>query len=328
MPGTPATTDPAFFAELWDSRTYEYDGVVATSTVRWRVPNAQTGYEACTAAGIPSIGSPHPDPALPNMFLDRIVSNTRMNKEARIVEGLYSTNGRFRTADTRPPHDTQRAYLSVIPERYDLVIPFFIATRRKVPVYSNNSSGQRILSDVLDGWEWVRNDLKYRTQRWVLSREVHLTQFDFATSQAVYDQIGQIHRFPDGSSWQFDAPDIRQTAPSMWRIGYTWMTEMEIPVPGVPNRPGEGTVPADTTIPTDVLSRYFVTATATRPPFYAYQVIPGAFEIGLAAEGVDISVPAVRVFDKFPDFRNNALNPNGLGWTGLPGNPLGEYVGP
>jgi len=322
MPETPPSSNPAFFAELFDSIEYQTDGVVFTARRRFRVP--AIGRDAIDSPGVPHLRDEHP--RCPGVFCDRLVCGERLDQYSSVVEAYYSNNRRFTQTNERPPNDTTRAYLRLDPERADLTIPFFIATKRSLPRYSVNGAGQQVLDDVATGWEWVRNDLKYPMVRWILSRDVYVQTFDFATSNAVYAQIGQIHRFPDNSSWEMLPPSIRQTAANMWSIGYQWRTEMLIPVPGLPNRPGEGSVPADATIPSDVLSRYFVTATEPRPPHYGYQVIPGAYEIGLSAEGVDISVPAVRVFDRFPDLRNNSVNPAGLGWATLPGRPLDEYV--
>lgn len=326
MADVPPSNTDAFFSELFDSVDAAFDPSTGTARRRWRVPRLIIGDGM--PAGFPVLTESHP--RYPLLFLDKLSVESRTDQFSTIISGDYSTDGRFRKSPTKPPADTTRGYLSIVNERADLTIPFFVATKRSVQKYSSNpTTGAKILTGIGVGWEWKRFDLKTKTHRAIVGRDITLTSFGIAQIKLIYTQLGNIHVFPDGTEWMFNVPDINQISANRWKVRYQWESEWEVPVPGKPKKPGEAPVPPDPSINPLVLANYYVTATEVRPPFYAYQVIPGAFEIGIpdgTGNGIDISVPAVRIMDRFPDSRNNPSNPTGLGWRSLPGAPLSEYI--
>lgn len=321
MPDLPASNTPDFFAELFDSVDADFDGSSGVARRRFRVPvlgldQPPVGYD------FPTVGQAHP--RYPNLFCDRVGVESRLDQFSTVMYALYSSSGRFTTVLRRPGIDLQRGYLRIDPERGEVSVPFLVATARTVPLFTPDGEGGQTLEGVGRAWEWVnlpRRSVYYRT---VWSRSVDVLNLDGTGRDYITAQTGQIHTFPDNKPYMMLAPSITQKSAqlgnSVYTIAYQWVTEPTLPTPGYPPYPGDpGFIMPTPAVPANVLNNFYQTALVPRPPFFNYQVVPGAAVLPSGEPGGgDIYVPLVYVVDGFPDKRSTPL-----GWQTLPGDPLG-----
>ena len=307
--------------EFRDSVDAEFDP--SSGTARRVFTVGQTEITPVMPLGFPNFGEVHP--RYPGLFCDKVGVQERLGPTMTRMYALYSTNGRFTTVLRRPGIDLVRGYLRIDPERGEVSVPFLVATTRRVPMFTSNAQGQRVQTENGRTWEWInlpRKSVYYRT---VWSRSVDVLNLDQSARDYITSQTGQIHKFPDNNFYMMLAPSMTQKTAqqgnSVYTIAYQWVTEPTLPIPGLPAQPGdEGfPLPSSYTIPPIVLENYYVTSRYPRPPFYNYQVIPGAYEYTDAATGIVFGVPDVYVVDGFPDKRTTLL-----GWQTLPGGPLDD----
>jgi len=321
MPERPASNSPGFFAELFDSVEADFDASSGTARRLFRCPQLAT--YPTLPSGMPSIGQEHP--RYPGLFCDKVGVQSRLDQYSTVMYALYSTSGRFTTVLRRPGIDLVRGYLRIDPERGEVSVPFLVATVRRVPLFTSNEQGQRVQTGIGRAWEWVNLPRKSMYYRTIWSRSVDVLNLDQPGRDYITAQTGQIHQFPDNNFYMMLAPSITQKTAqqgnSIYTIAYQWVTEPTLPAPGLPPKPGENgfPLPSTYTIPPIVLENYYVTSRYPRPPFYNYQVIPGAYEYTDSATGIVFGVPDVYVVDGFPDKRLTLQ-----GWQTLPGGPLDD----
>jgi len=306
--------------EFRDSVDAEFDP--SSGMARRVFTVGQTEITPVMPLGFPNFGEVHP--RYPGLYCDKIGVQERLGPFTTRMYALYSTNGRFTTVLRRPGIDLVRGYLRIDPERGEVSVPFLVATARTVPIYTNDGEGNKVLTDTGRAWEWVnlpRKSVYYRT---VWSRSVDVLNLDQAARDYITAQTGQIHTFPDGKPYMMLAPQMTQKTAqqgnSVYTIAYQWVTEPTLPVPGLPPYPGQAGFPMPSpAIVNPVLDYFYQTAGDPRPPFYNYQVVPGALEFSDVDTGARISIPRVYVVDGFPDKRSTPL-----GWQTLPGGPLDD----
>ena len=308
--------------ELFDSAGADFDSASGTAS---RVFLVGSNVLFPSVPGFPIIGEEHP--RYPGLFCDRVgVQEYVTNRDSGITKqyALYSTSGRFTTVLRRPGIDLTRGYLRIDPERGEVSVPFLVATARTVPLFTPDGNGGQTLTGVGRSWEWVNLPRKSAYYRTVWSRSVDVLNLDATGRDYITAQTGQIHTFPDNKPYMMLAPSITQKSAqqgnSVYTIAYQWVTEPTLPTPGYPPYPGDpGFIMPNPAIPNNVLNNFYQTALVPRPPFFNYQVVPGAAVLPSGEPGGgDIYVPLVYVVDGFPDKR---LTP--LGWQTLPGDPLG-----